>query len=203
MKQKEFKRQLIHMIFGITLLIGISSNFLSPLSIFLLIIISTLCSFLSKRIHVPLFSNFIDKFEREEIKKTFPGKGMIHFLIGSLLSIMLFEKNIALASIAILTFGDSISHIIGEKYGKLSNIFNLKSPKLFEGTLAGMIAGFLGALLFVPAIYALIGSFIGMVAEVIELEFNDKSLDDNIIVPLAAGTAMFLAQKYFLSLSLF
>ena len=96
----------------------------------------------------------------------------------------------------ILTLGDSISHIIGGKFGSLRNLFNWKSKKLFEGTLAGVIAGFFGALLFVPASQALLGSFVAMIAEVMKIDFNNNELDDNLVVPLIAGTVMFLMVRF-------
>lgn len=108
----------------------------------------------------------------------------------------LFDKDIALAAIMILALGDSISHIVGERFGHIRNIFNGNSKKLFEGTLAGTAAGTLGALLFVPFPEALVGSFAAMIAEVIEIDLNSKPLDDNLIVPLVAGTVIMIMRKY-------
>ena len=108
----------------------------------------------------------------------------------------LFDRDIALASIMILALGDSISHLVGEKYGRIKNIFNWKGTKLLEGTLAGTFAGFLGAAQFVSWQTAFVASFAAMVAEVIKIDFNDNTLDDNLVVPLIAGTVMFLIKSY-------
>jgi dolichol kinase len=35
-----------------------------------------------------------------------------------------------------------------------------------------------------------------MIAEVIEIDLNGKHLDDNLIVPLAAGTVILLVRTY-------
>ena len=94
------------------------------------------------------------------------------------------------------SLGDSISHIVGGKYGRLRNLFNGKSKKLYEGTIAGTLAGFLGALIFIPATEAFLASFTAMVAEVIKIDFNDHTLDDNLVVPLVAGTVIFLLRTY-------
>ena len=198
MEIKELKRQLMHILFGCILLIGIVTNIFSNVTIFLFLIITILLSLISKLVKVPIFSKFIEKFEREKVVNTLPGKGMIFFLFGSLLSLQLFEKDIALAAITILTFGDSVSHIIGSQYGKLRNIFNSKSPKLFEGTLSGIVVGFLSALLFVNPTEALLASFVGMSAEAVDLKLNTKALDDNLLIPLAAGTTIFLLRKFLL-----
>ena len=193
---KEFKRKLVHIALGAIIVTTYYYNLLSPLALLLLITAGIMSSLISKRINLPIFSEFINWFERDEVKQSFPGRGLIFFLVGSLLAIQLFEKNIALAAIMVLTLGDSFSHIIGGKYGRLKNIFNLRSKKLFEGTLAGSLAGFLGALIFVPFPEAFLGSFAAMIAEVIEIDLNQKSVDDNIVVPLIAGTVMYLVAKF-------
>jgi dolichol kinase len=193
---KEFHRQIIHIILGLFIVIGVYLEIVSSLSIFLLIVVGVLASIVSKRIYLPVFSDFIGLWERDGVKSKFPGKGMIFYLVGALLVLQLFERRIALAAIMVLAFGDSVSHIVGGKYGKLRNIFNWKSNKLLEGTIAGIFAGFLGAWVFVPFSWAFLGAAGAMIAEVVKIDFNEKSLDDNIVVPLIAGTVMFLIGKY-------
>ncbi len=193
---KELYRQLVHLIIGVGVVIAYYFDILSPLAVFLMLIVGGLASVLCKRIRLPFFSYFLDHFERDEMKQTFPGRGMIFFFVGVLLVMQLFDKDIALAAIIILALGDSFSHIIGERFGHIKNIFNGKSKKLFEGTLAGTVAGTLGALFFVPFPEALVGSFAAMIAEVIEIDLNGKPLDDNLIVPLVAGTVIMLVRKY-------
>src|SRR3989344_7466096 len=193
----ELKRQLMHLLVGIVTVLLLYLDILSPFSIFLLILIGFLLSFLVKRkIKVPVINWFLHNFERPEQMDTLPGKGTLFFFIGSLLVLKLFDKDIALASIMVLTFGDSISHIIGEKYGEIKNIFNGKSKKLFEGTLAGIFAGFLAALPFIAWQEAFLASFCAMIAEVIQIDLNQNTLDDNIIVPLVAGTTIYLLRRY-------
>ena len=192
----EFKRQVMHILVGLVTVALVYLEILSPFAIFLLIIVGILLSFIVKRMRLPLISNFLDHFEREEQKRTFPGKGTIFFFIGVLLSVQLFVRDIALASIMILTLGDSISHLFGAQFGRLKNIFNGKSKKLLEGTFAGTITGFLGAVFFVPIPEAFLGSAAAMIAEVIKIDFNDSTLDDNLVVPLVAGTVMLLVKRF-------
>jgi len=194
--RNEYLRQVFHIFVGVATAVTYYYNLLSPLAVLLGIIAGGLASLISKRISLPGFSWFLQRFEREEMRKTFPGRGLIFFFIGVLLCMQLFPKDIALAAIMILALGDSFSHILGEAVGTLSNLFNLKSRKLFEGTLAGFIFGFLGAALFVPYPEAFVASFFAMVAEVIDIDFNGKHLDDNLIVPLVAGTVMLLMRTY-------
>ncbi len=186
----------MHILVGLVIVILYYYDILSPLAVFLAIIVGVLASVLSKRVKLPVFSFFLKHFEREEVKKTFPGKGMIYYFVGALLVMKLFDKDIALAAIMVLALGDSVSHIVGERFGQIQNIFNWKGHKLLEGTLAGILAGFLGAMLFVSPAKALVGSFAAMVAEVVEIDLNKNTLDDNLIVPLAAGTAIFLLKMY-------
>ena len=193
---RELGRQIIHLGVGLSLVGLFYIDLLSPLALFLAIVAGILASIISKRAKLPIFSFFLEHFEREEQKKSFPGKGMIFFFIGALLVIKLFERDIALASLMVLALGDSVSHVFGEEYGQTKNIFNGKSKKLLEGTIAGTIAGFLGAMIFVPFPLALFGSAAAMIAEVIKIDLNEYTLDDNLVVPLIAGTIMLLVRMY-------
>jgi len=194
--KQEIGRQIIHLLVGIVTVVLIYYNILSSLSILALIVIGLLASFICKRFWLPGFSFFLRHFERGNQKTQFPGKGLIFFFIGVLLVIELFEQDIAFAAIMILALGDSVSHLVGEKYGRIKNIFNWRGHKLLEGTLAGTLVGTLGAIIFVPWEMAFIASFAAMVAEVIKIDFNDNTLDDNLVVPLVAGTVMFLLRMF-------
>ena len=107
----EIKRQVFHLFLGLALAGLYYLDLLSPFAVFLGIICGVLISFISKRVDIPLISTFLDHFERKEMRKKFPGKGMIFYFVGVLLVMQLFEKDIALASIMILAFGDSVSHM--------------------------------------------------------------------------------------------
>ncbi|PIN87571.1 hypothetical protein COV12_03125 [Candidatus Woesearchaeota archaeon CG10_big_fil_rev_8_21_14_0_10_32_24] len=191
--QREFGRQLIHMFMGFFIVTLIYFEIFTPIILFLCIIVGFLLSFICKYKRIPIISHFLDWFERDSA--TFPGKGMIFFFIGTLLVVELFPLKIALASVMVLAFGDSWSHIIGARIGKMKNIFNGHSKKLFEGTFAGTLFGFFGALLFVPVPEAFFGALGAMIAEVVEIQFNESELDDNIVVPLVAGTIMLIVSK--------
>ena len=196
LSQREIKRQIFHLFLGLALAFLYYIDLLSPLAVFLGIICGGLLSFISKRVEVPGFSFFLDHFERKEYRKKFPGRGMILYFVGVLLVMQLFTKDIALAAIMVLALGDSVSHLFGAKFGKIKNIISGDSKKLLEGTAAGTFAGFIGAALFVPIPEAFLGSLAAMIFEVFKIDFNAKTLDDNIIVPLIAGTVMFLVRMY-------
>jgi len=190
----EVRRQAFHICLGLAIIILLVNNILNSLILFIILIAGILISILSRKFKIPVIYSFLKLFERKDILKTFPGKGVISFLIGCLLVLQLFGRDIALASIMILTFGDSVSHLFGWHFGRKKHPLNcLKS---IEGNIAGAFTGFLGAMLFVSPLTAFLASFGAMTAEAIELRMNNKIIDDNIIVPLVAGTIIHLMRIY-------
>ncbi|HDK27149.1 MAG TPA: hypothetical protein ENG48_08700 [Candidatus Atribacteria bacterium] len=191
----EVRRQAFHICLGLAIIILLVNNILNSLILFIILIAGILISILSRNFKIPIIYSFLKIFERKGVLKRFPGKGTISFLVGCLLVLQLFERDIALASIMILTFGDSVSHLFGLHFGRKKHPLNcLKS---IEGNIAGGITGFLGAMLFVNPLSAFLASFGAMTAEAVELKMNDKIIDDNIIVPLVAGTILHLMRTYF------
>ena len=177
----EFRRQILHMFFGIFLItmlyFGIF-NIYHMLGILILgFLLSKLCTFT----RIPLASWVMDNFERKEFRKTFPGKGPILFMIGSIIVLFFFPLKIALASMIILTVGDAASHI----FGKLLSKRTYKHLKSIEGTIIGIIFSFLFALIFVEFALALWASLIAMGLEGFKLK-----LDDNIYIPIVAAIVM-------------
>ncbi len=190
----EIKRQLLHVFTGTLVLFLIIVNVLTPLSLFLIIVISAILSLMSKTIKVPIVQWFLDNFERQKDKESFPGRGFIAFFVGVLLAVKLFEPSIAYASIMVLTLGDTISHLIGTHIGRIRHPLN--SLKSLEGNIAGGFAGFIGAMFFVDPLLALLGSFGAMTVEAIQIRMNNTIIDDNIIVPLACGVIIMLAKVF-------
>lgn len=196
MKLQELRRQILHVITGTIILFGYYYDLISSLGLFLILISGVLLSFIVKYQRIPLISDFLELFQREDEQKTVPAKGAIFFFLGVLLATKIFTKDIALASIAILTFGDSVSHIFGKEFGRMKNFLNKNSKKVLEGSFAGAICGSLGALLFVSPVEAILASFIAMLSELAEMKFAEKIIDDNLLIPLVAGTVITLLRKF-------
>lgn len=194
MNHAELGRKITHMLIGIAALLLLINNIITPLIIFIILIIGTLCSLLSLKYRIPIISFFLDNFERPEKKTKLPGMGIILAVVGSLLALQLFERNIALASITILTFADPISHLIGKIFGRTKSFLDKK--KNIEGHLAGIIISSLFAMFFVHPVLAFSGALAAMLFEAIIIEIQKVELDDNLIIPLAAGTAMFLIVEF-------
>ncbi len=130
---------------------------------------------------VPLITRFTLAMSRENESLHFVA-APVYLALGIVLSLLVFPKNIAYASITIAAVGDPIASLIGERYGQMH-----VGRKTLEGSAAGLLVSFAAALLWVPPHLALIGSLAGMVLELLGV------LDDNLTTPIGAGTAMFIA----------
>lgn len=141
-----------------------------------------------KGIKIPLLVQLIDLTERPEVIRDAPGKGALSFFLGSLLALIFFgfDVGIASASIAVLALGDSASTLVGRNFGWHKIQYN--RSKSWEGTLGGLVLATVGASLLLWPELALVGAIGGMFIESLPLK-----TDDNITVPLGAGTAMSLA----------
>lgn len=183
----EFRREVVHILVGISFVMFLLFVPYSEFALFEILILGCFISFLSTMYRIPIVSDFLCLFERECNMKKFPGKGIIFFFIGSLLVLQLFPRDIAIASILILTFADPISHFVGANFGKTALI---SKRKYIEGTIAGTIIGFIFASFFVNPFIAFAGSFIAMFLEYVEIAMAEQTLDDNLLIPLVAGSVM-------------
>jgi len=185
----EIKRALMHILFGGAIICLASLVEEARWIIFIALIFGMLLSLLSLKFKIPVVNFFLEKFEKKQYLKKFPGKGMLFFTAGCLIVLKLFSLKIALASIAILTFGDSVSHLIG-LIGKRKNV--LDPTKNIEGTVAGILSATIFASFFVPLFYAFIASAAAMLAEAVSFKLEGDNVDDNLIIPLVAGTILYL-----------
>ena len=201
----EWNRQLFHIFLGIVIVVllmyGILGYDITVLGIIIryvdilgIIILGFLLSYLSKKIKIPVIYQLLQKLERNEELQRFPGKGTIFYFIGVFVSLMLFPKDIAMASIMVLALGDSIIHLFGLHYGRTRH--PLSKTKFLEGTIAGFAAGFIGAFVFLPWYEAFFASLAAMIVEAIEVKIGTQQVDDNLLVPLVAG-AVVLAIRLF------
>lgn len=184
-KKLEIKRKIFHVIGGLLLILFIYLNILNKNILAIILVFTLIASFLFKKYKLPIISLFLEHFERDINKKNFPARGVFTFFTGALLLLILFEKNIALASLAILTIGDAVSSVSSLYFKKKKN------RKTVYGTILAMVFSFLGALIFVDYKLALPAAVIGMLVESVELKiYRDIVIDDNITVPLVSGFVM-------------
>jgi dolichol kinase len=143
----------------------------------------------TKGTNFPIFSTITRKAAGSDHKINQFITSPISFVTGMLLTLLIFPVNMAYASIAVLTLGDGFACVFGKSFGKTSLFFNRE--KKLEGTICGFTCAFLGAVLFVSPLKALVAAAAGMLAECLP-----STIDDNFIVPLAAGASLFMLAQF-------
>lgn len=188
MQDKNIPRQILHMLVGTIIIIGLLlvPRPLSLIILFLIFLISVLFSILAKKIRIPIINELITKLGKKGEEK-FPGKGFVFLIAGCLLTAKLFPLDIVLASVAVLTFGDPTASLARKALTKKFH----KGFKGFAGIL-GFVTSFFAALLFISPLYAAVAAIIGMLVESLAIKLGQSDADDNLIVPLAAGTALYV-----------
>src|SRR3989338_3295115 len=191
----ELKRQAFHILLGMAIVVLLLYGFIGfdfelsgitiPFAdILLLIIFGLSLSYFSRSVNIPMVSWLLKKFERQNEIKKFPGRGLIFYLVGVYISLLLFPKDIALASVLVLALGDSVSHLFGLHYGKIKN--PLSKTKFLEG--------FIGAFVFLPWHEAFFASLAAMIVEAIEIKLGTEQVDDNLIIPVVAGAVVWMVR---------
>jgi len=110
--------------------------------------------------------------------------GATWVLIGSLISILIFTKYVAIIALIFMSLGDTAAGLIGQKFGK-----HKVGNKTWEGFLAGLIICFIVAINFpfLPLKISLVGALVAMIMELLPIP-----LDDNFKIPLGSGAIMMM-----------
>lgn len=180
--KKEVVRQLVHAsgVFIVILGMFVKAELLIFLCIGIVVFVEMIFK-LDKHHNIPLFSTIFRTCKRCDDER-----GFVYFFIGIILTLYIFKFNMAIAnaSILILLFGDSVSTLVGRRFGK--HLLPFQNRKTFEGSLAFIFVGFLLAFTQVPVIPAFFGALSGMITEAY------SPIDDNIPIPLVSGTIIAL-----------
>lgn len=187
--KRELKRKSIHL-FALVIPIGYSFLDYSTTIFWVSVacVISTVIDILKSENRAVrfLFIRFFRDMLRHKEKKCFTGSTFI--LFGSTLTILFFNKWLAIIAISYIIVGDIFAAVIGKMFGK---------HKVYgSGSIQGSIAFFLSAAIFtsamfwvpyeiVPLYYRICGA---MLAASIELVINQ--VDDNLTVPLLSGLVL-------------
>ena len=129
---------------------------------------------------LPLITRFTLSISREDEISHFV-VAPVYLAIGVILSLLVFPKDIAYASITITAVGDPVASYVGRRLGRIR-----VKQKTLDGFAAGLIVSFAVALVWVPPYLALIGSVAGMLLELL------GTFDDNLTIPIGAGLAMLI-----------
>jgi len=138
---------------------------------------------------IPLLAEIFKKLERTKNIKQFPGKGSVFYLVGALVTLVLFEKNIAMASIIILAIGDAVAPYI-RKFSPVPS-----NQRLLAGLVVGTILSTLGAMIFLAPIEAALAALIALSVEAIDVKIGINKIDDNIIIPPVAGLVVWILRS--------
>ncbi len=184
----EIRRKMVHLA---TLIIPIGYGLTSKetaLAVLLPLFLCLLLVDLLRHIHpavASLFQKyFFGRVLREGEKATLMGS--TYFLFSSILTILLFPKLISIVSLLILILSDTAAALVGKGIGRIP---------IFKKTLEGAMAFFFSSLLIVwvyPNLDRFSGSLAALGATVIEI--LPIPLDDNLTIPLVAGTLMFFGK---------
>ncbi|MEA2046024.1 MAG: hypothetical protein U9N48_05840 [Euryarchaeota archaeon] len=125
--------------------------------------------------------------------------GYIYYILGALLTVLVFEPMIALTALLMLSFGDAASGMAGSAI-RGSNVRveggrRLK-PLPVMLTILGvcLIVGYLSTgLTGLSFPVYLAGAAGATVADAVPISYRSKSIDDNLTIPLCAGGMMALA----------
>ncbi len=178
----EVKRKAFHLL--ILLVIGgyvmLENNFSKQIA--LMALVGLLVFFLLAEyfrlelgLQVPFFDQIIRPKERERYY------GVIYFISATIISLAVFDFNIALAALLMTTFGDMSAALIGKKYGKTIVFKN----KTLTGTLFELAVNLVVGFFVLTNVYIIIAmAFVATFVETIVEE-----LDDNLLIPLFSGFA--------------
>jgi len=190
----EIRRQIFHLLLGALIVFSYQLRIINIDILFMVFIVGFIISLISLKHKIPIIYWFLKKFEREEDLKKSPGRGVLTYIAGILVVLILFNEDIALASVMILAVGDSISHMVGKYFGKRR--YSLNNPKHIEGTIFGIFLATISASLFVGFLLAFLGSLAAMITEAVNLRVKDTIIDDNLIIPIIAASVMYLIQIF-------
>ena len=153
-------------------------------SIVLFFLLLDLLRLFSTKINVFFFKKIENLYKSKEYKKF---SSITIFLFASFLTVLLFDKTIAVLAVSYLIFGDFFSKFFGIHFGR-RKIFE----KSFEGSLAHfnacLISGYIFLhFFFLPIHIYLTGVFVASISEVLPLGVND-----NFSVALLSASSMYV-----------
>lgn len=180
---RELRRQFVHVVFGILVVVLFSLNLINLWVVLGLILLNVIFFLFRLRWHIPLIESFMKLFERpNEVNHK---EGPLAYLVGMFVVLFLFDQSIALASIMVLALGDGASTVFGKLLGKTRIPW---SKKTVEGSMFGIIFAFAGAVFFVKPVHAIIAVVAALLVESFDADLFDIS--DNILMPVVTGVVL-------------
>jgi len=180
------RRKIVHLFYGFSLVFLIEYQILDT-SLFLILTLVWGILTLSSAIWLPpKLKSLIMYFERDK-SPSFLGKGSFLFTLSSFLSFLLFPQKIAIVAIINLAIGDSVNALVG---------FYFKGKgKRLEASFAALFATALVSLQYISPLLAITGALVTFVFEYSEPKIGKRKINDNLLIPIASGTAIWLVSK--------
>jgi dolichol kinase len=178
--KKEVRRKLVHLlsVFFIIVFVVVSTTFGKRLALFALVLLLLLFIEMDYvRVELGRKIPIIGRIWRK--KETGRHGAQVFFLIGAIISLAVFDFNIALAAILMTTFGDMAAALIGKRFGSIW----IAKERALEGILAEFIVDFAIA-------YILLDNWIVMLVMSLTATIVESmiyKLDDNLIIPVFSG----------------
>ena len=124
------------------------------------------------RIYSDLFTTFTRPIEQGILS------GASWVIIGAAVTIFIFNENIAIIGLLVLSISDSAAAIVGIKYGK---------TQLFSKSLEGSAAFFITATIIVFSLSSAAAyvNFIAVIAATVVELFSTPRINDNLLIPMA------------------
>ncbi|QED22861.1 diacylglycerol/polyprenol kinase family protein [Candidatus Deianiraea vastatrix] len=127
-----------------------------------------------------LFKRFFTDFIRSFEAKTLLGS--TYFVIGCLIVVLLFEKNLAIISMFILIISDTCASLCGMLIPSRKIVGNKGISGLFAFVISAIVisySGYLHLYLYMPALI-----FASLISAILELYSKKIRVDDNILIPV-------------------
>lgn len=161
-----------------------------------LVLITEILRFKFERLNKMMVGS-LGRLMRED-EKTNKIVGSFYYLLGLLVTFVLFDKKVSNLAILILGFGDPVASFCGLTFPGSVRIFKDKSIAGFLGCFLACFTVSFAYLYFAYQIVnieqALIISLIGAFADLLSSLMN---IDDNFSIPVISATGIFLYYKYF------
>lgn len=121
--------------------------------------------------------------------------GSTYVLVGAFLSVLLFDKSVAVAVLLILTVSDTAASLVGLRFGRTRLV-----GKSLEGSSAFFVTAL--AILFFTLhgslVLLIVAALVATVTEAIPaLRFGRLELNDNLLIPLVTGGTLHLLYYLF------
>ena len=176
--KRELQRKAVHVT---SVLIVIFYYFLPkeaillPLTLFLILFLEVEFIRLDLRLKLPFFHKLYRENEKDRLS------GNVFFLMGAIIAISVFSKEIAIAAILMTTIGDASAAIFGKRFGR-TWIPKLKN-RAVEGCMAEFMVDLLIGFIFLNSWLVIL--VMAGTATIVETVVN--KIDDNLLIPLFSG----------------